>query len=385
MSAEPAGLYLHIPFCSAICPYCDFAVRVGRREKRRRFVDTLLLEIARYESTPLPVKNACFDTVYFGGGTPSILESEDLERLLKAIRQTFRLLPGTRVYLEANPEDVDDRSVRCWQQLGVGTLSLGVQSFDDDELRLLGRRHDSVAARRAVELALGAGFETVSVDVIYGLPGQSPDTTRRNLKRAIELHSDHLSCYELEIHERTPFGKRHARGELKELSGGAQAELLQLTHSVLSDAGYDGYEVSNFARGPQHRSRQNRKYWCHAPYLGLGPSAHSFDGDRRRWWNERQLGPWEKALQSGVAPEAGHEMLEPQDLALETIMLGLRTADGIELDEFTRRFGVDLVERNSALVEQSEAEGLLCHDSGRLVPTVKGMAMADGLAALFKT
>ncbi len=380
MSGEPAGLYLHIPFCSAICPYCDFAVRVGRREKRRRFVDTLLLEIARHESAA----PAAFDTVYFGGGTPSILELVDFERLLGAIRRTFRLLPGTRVYLEANPEDVSEQSLKDWQGLGIGTLSLGVQSFDDEELRFLGRRHDGAVARRAVELALLAGFETVSVDLIYGLPGQSVGATRRSLRRAVELEPDHLSCYELDIHRRTTFGKLHARGELEKLPNSVQAELLLLTHRVLGDAGYDGYEVSNFARAPKHRSRHNRKHWHHAPYLGLGPSAHSFDGVSQRWWNERLLPRWERALYSGRAPEAGREILESRDLALETVMLGLRTADGIELDAFRRRFDVDLIEGNSALIKQSQAEGLLRHESGRLIPTVRGMAVADGLAASFE-
>lgn len=380
---EPAGLYAHVPFCSAICPYCDFAVRVGRRDKRRRFVDTLLLEIARCQLAGDP-PFAAVDTIYFGGGTPSLLEPEDLERLLDAIRSRFHPLSGTRVTLEANPEDVDETSLQAWRRLGVSILSLGIQSFDDGELRFLGRRHDAATARRAVELALAAGFETVSVDLIYGLPGQSAGALRDNLEQATALGPDHLSCYELEIHRRTTFGKRAASGELVELPGDRQAELFALTHRLLADAGYEGYEVSNFARAPAHRSRHNRKYWRHAPYLGLGPSAHSFDGDRRRWWNQRLQPRWERALRSGRTPEADSEMLQPRDLALETIMLSLRTAGGIDLVDFERRFGFDLVETNLALVERSTAGGLLRHEEGRLAPTVPGMAVADGLAAAFE-
>ncbi len=374
---EPAGLYLHLPFCSAICPYCDFAVRVGRREKRKRFVETLLAEIALHADTPF----APVDTVYFGGGTPSILEPENLQRLLDAIRRTYRPLPDTRLYLEANPEDVDSGNLEAWRGLGVGTLSLGVQSFDDAELRILGRRHDAADSRRAVALALEAGFESVSVDLIYGLPGQDAESWRRNLEQAVALDPDHLSCYQLEVHRKTTFGKRRARGELAELPGARQAELFLLTHRWLAGAGYDGYEVSNFGRSKEHRSRHNRKYWNHAPYLGLGPSAHSFDGRRRRWWNQRLLVRWERVVRAGKRPLEGSETLGDDDLALETIMLGLRTADGIDLARFEQRFGFDLAAANRSTVERAVADGLLRHRDGRLAPTTEGFAVADGLAA----
>ncbi len=372
-----AGLYLHIPFCSAICPYCDFAVRVGRREKRRRFVETLLLEIAGHSGTPF----APIDTIYFGGGTPSILEPENLERLLDAIHRSFHPLPDTLVYLEANPEDVDSGALETWRQLGVGTLSLGVQSFDDEELRFLGRRHDAAAARRSVELAMAAGFESVSLDLIYGLPGQCAGAWRRGLEQAVALGPDHLSCYELTVHRRTTFGKRKARGELVELPDAEQAELFLITHRYLAAAGYDGYEVSNFARTPAHRSRHNAKYWRHAPFLGLGPSAHSFDGDRRRWWNQRLLARWERAVRAGERPEEDSESLSDDDLALETIMLAMRTAEGVDLARFEERFGVALEARNRSAVERAVGGGLLRHQDGRLAPTIEGLAVADGLAA----
>ncbi len=392
-AGEAAGLYLHVPFCSAICPYCDFAVRRGRRDKRRRFVDTLRREIDRYrlpERTKarqkvVPAGGGSFvavDTIYFGGGTPSLLEPEDLERLLDDLRRTFRPLPDTRVYLEANPEDVTAESLETWRRLGIGILSLGVQSFDDDELRFLGRRHDAAVARHSVELASAAGFDTLSVDLIYGLPGRSAVAWRRNLELATALEPDHLSCYELVIHERTTFGKRRARGELTELAEGDQAELFLFTRRALGDAGYDGYEVSNFARAPEHRSRHNRKYWRHVPYLGFGPSAHSFDG-RRRWWNQRLLARWERAVRAGEEPVAGEEILDRGDLALETVMLGLRTAAGVDLERFEQRFGYDLAERNRQLVARLIADRLLRHERWRLAPTAEGLAVAEGLAAAF--
>ena len=375
---EPAGLYLHVPFCSAICPYCDFAVLVAGRDRRQRFVEALLLEIDLHAATLA----APIDTIYFGGGTPSLLTAEDLEQLLEAIRQTFRPRPETRIYLEANPEDVHPESLSTWLRLGIGTLSLGVQSFDDDELRFLGRRHDAAAARQSLELAMAAGFETVSVDLIYGLPEQDAATWRRSLDQAVASRPDHLSCYELEIHPRTTFGKRHARGELVAMPDDPQAELFLLTHRLLADHGYAGYEVSNFARNPRQHSRHNGKYWRHVPYLGLGPAAHSFDG-RRRWWNERALARWQQQVTSGRQPVADSETLDDRDLALETVMLGLRTADGVDLHGFQDRFGFDLAERNRALVERLQRDGLLSCINSRLTPTLEGLAVADGLASAF--
>ncbi len=380
---EAPGLYLHVPFCSAICPYCDFAVRVGRREKRVRFVDTLILEIAQQAETKTGFVDAGIDTLYFGGGTPSILEPEDLERVLDAVHRGFAPGPGARVSLEANPEDVDETRLAAWRRLGVSFLSLGVQSFADRDLAFLGRRHTPTEARRAVELALAAGFEMVSVDLIYGLPHHDLAAWRRTLEEVVVLGPQHLSCYELEIHQRTAFGKRRGRGELAELPEAEQAELFLFTHRFLADGGYRGYEVSNFARlsrsGIAAESRHNRKYWRHVPYLGLGPSAHSFEG-RRRWWNERLLPRWEKKVRRGEPGTAGSEVLGDRELALEALMLDLRTADGVDLESFRRRFGCDLLARNRARVERLAEEGRVRLVGGRLVPTVEGLAVADAIA-----
>jgi oxygen-independent coproporphyrinogen-3 oxidase len=370
-----AGLYVHIPFCSAVCPYCDFAVTVGRPEKRRRYAETLLLEIDLAADFP-----AAFDTIYFGGGTPSLLAPEDLELLLGRLRTRLRFAGGPRIYLEANPEDVTGDSLEAWRRAGVATLSLGVQSFDASELAFLGRRHSPEASRRSVGLALAAGFETVSVDLIYGLPGQDPGSWRRTLELAVALGPHHLSCYELEIHRKTTFGKKLARGEIEELPEDARADLFLATHRFLNGAGWAGYEVSNFARGPEHRSRHNRKYWDHTPYLGLGVSAHSFDGERR-FWNERSLPRYEAAIRAGRLARGGEEMLTEDERALEVLMLGLRTYAGIDLDRFERSYGVRLVEANEALIERYRTGGLVEVDRSHLRPTIRGLALADALAA----
>lgn len=369
------GLYLHVPFCSAICPYCDFAVVKGSEARRRRFVETLLaeIELAAGEARP-------FDTVYFGGGTPSLLAEEELARILAAARERLGAADDAWIFLEANPEDVTPASLAAWRRAGVRTLSLGVQSFDEGELRFLGRRHSGEEARRAVEAALGAGFGTVSVDLIYGLPGQERETWRRNLEAAVALAPQHLSCYQLTVNESTPFGRQRERGRLREMPEPGQAELFVLTHEFLADAGYPAYEVSNFAMGAAHRSRHNAKYWDHTPYLGLGPSAHSFDG-KRRFWNERNLARYGERVHARERPLAGAETLSAEQLALEALMLGLRTTAGIELAGFRRRYGFDLEPANRERFSRLVEEGLLTLEEDRLALSTRGLAVADALVA----
>lgn len=386
------GLYLHVPFCSAICPYCDFSVLKAGVPARKRFVEHLVAE------APLAarewVEARPFDTVYFGGGTPSQLPPEDLERVVAACREHLSIEPGAWVFLEVNPEDVTPDACGAWRSLGVRTLSLGVQSFSDEALRFLGRRHNAEQARAAVATAQAAGFDTVSVDLIFGLPGQSPEAWRRELEATAALGPAHLSCYQLTIHARTRFGVAAKRGQLSEMPEGEQAVLFELTHRFLADAGYSGYEVSNFARGRDHESRHNRKYWDHTPYLGLGPSAHSFASSDagapsgRRWWNELRTPRWESRVAAGERPVEAEETLGPKALATEAVMLGLRTTAGIDLDGFTARYGVDLLAANAALVAGLAAEGHLVVRAGPadgrwLAPTVTGLAVADGMAAGF--
>ena len=295
------GLYLHVPFCSAICPYCDFAVLTGGPEMRARFAESLLAEIRMWRADRDLFPE--IDTIYFGGGTPSALAPEQIARALDAARENLSIHEDAWICFEANPEDVTPESARAWRDLGVRMLSLGIQSFDAEALRFLGRRHTPEEARRSVEIARAAGFEIVSIDLIYGLPEQPPEIWHRTLAETIALRPDHISCYQLTIHEGTPFGFRLARGKMTELPEAAQADLFLMTHRFLASHGYPGYEVSNFARSPEHQSRHNRKYWDHTPYLGVGPSAHSFSGlaGRRRWWNERKIKPYQDANRNSRA------------------------------------------------------------------------------------
>ncbi|NKC13583.1 MAG: radical SAM family heme chaperone HemW [Gammaproteobacteria bacterium] len=376
MSA-PAGLYIHIPFCSAVCPYCDFAVRVAAVPVRARFVKALVREIELWRNHwHFPI-----DTVYFGGGTPSLLSGGELSDILGAAMECLPVRAAPTIFFEANPEDVDETSLALWQRLAVSYLSLGVQSLVDAELRFLGRRHCAHEAVDALVSSMEAGFTTVSADIIFGLPGQTGATLAASLDRLMKIGPPHVSCYQLTLHEGTTFGRWHAHGKLTELPETVQARYFELVQERLAQAGYDAYEVSNFASAPGHRSAHNMKYWSHAPYLGLGPSSHSFDG-RSRWWNESRLSAYEQALANG-RPIAAAERLTDEQLALEALMLKLRTAEGIEFAEFYRRYGVDLAGINGALCALLAQEGLALIECGRMQLTRQGLAVADGIAARF--
>ena len=341
------------------------------------------MRLARAEGS---FAGAAFDTVYLGGGTPSLAPPQELGRLLEGAHDLLGARPDAWITLEANPEHVTPEACIEWRDLGISALSLGVQSFDEADLAFLGRGHAPDQGASSVRIALAAGFPWVSLDLIYGLPGQSEAAWQRNLETAAALRPHHLSCYQLTVHERTPFGFRAARGELVEAPEPAQARLFSLTQKSLSCLGFPAYEVSNFARGPEHRSRHNRKYWDHTPYLGLGLGAHSFAWDARgprRWWNERKIRPWTARVAAGERPLAGEEALDPVALRLEAVLLGLRTAEGIDLERFRERHGLDLAAANERLLAQLAADGLLAPGGGRLRLTPAGMAVADGLAARF--
>jgi len=374
---SPAGLYIHVPFCTSVCPYCDFAVTIAGEERRAAWAAGMIREAEMYADCGLR-----FDTVYLGGGTPSSVAPDELHRILDGLRRHLAIAADALVCLEANPEDVTPSTVAAWRGLGVDFVSLGVQSFDDRVLEFLGRRHTGDTARAAVETLLGAGFDTVSLDLIYGFEGQTPDSWCEDLDRATSLGAQHLSCYQLTFHEGTVFGRRLAEGVMARCAEDTQAELFFLTHERLADSGYRGYEVSNFAQSPAHRSRHNMKYWEHVPYLGLGPSAHSFV-DSRRWWNHRKLRLWQRAISSGLNPVEGEERPSLSQLALEALMLGLRTAHGVEIDRFRNLFGADLVEANRATIDGLCESGHLCVADGCLRPTLAGLAVADTLARSF--
>lgn len=372
---EGAGLYLHCPFCSFVCPYCDFAVRrLGDRDLGG-FVATILREAELRADWPEAI-----DSIYLGGGTPSLLPPAELERLLGGLRARLPIVPGAVLHLEANPEDVDDEALGAWRDLGVRFLSLGVQSLDDRALRFLGRRHDARGARQAIARAVAAGFEVVSVDLIFGLPDQDRARWLADIEAATPPGVDHLSCYQLTVKPGTLFSRRVELGRLAEIGDEEQGRFFAFTHEVLEARGFEAYEVSNFARRPDARSRHNRKYWRQVPYLGLGPAAHSFTG-RERFWNEAEEGAWTAAIQADRLPEAGRERLEDLDLAQEALLLGLRCPEGVDLARLESRWSFRPSARALARLETFVTAGLLEHEGTRIKPSRRGLAVADSIAA----
>lgn len=343
------GCYVHLPFCVTRCPYCDFYSTTDLTAAPR-LLDAVQAEAARRIEQH---EVGSFGTLYLGGGTPSAVPTSLLAELLAELP----LAPDAEITIEANPDDVTETWLEHVGALGITRLSLGVQSFDDHELRLLGRRHDAAQARHALELARAVlPAVDLSVDLIFGLPEHTPATWARTLDTALSWAPEHLSCYQLTIEPDTPFGRRGMRPAAEDM----QAELFLLTHERLSD--YRHYEVSNYALGEAHIARHNAGYWRHQQYLGLGPAAHSFAGSRR-WWNTADLA----AYCDGAAPDG--EDLTPAQLRLERIQLGLRTM-----------WGAPVADIDPALAAATVAQGLTVVVGERLCPTPAGMAVADALA-----
>jgi putative oxygen-independent coproporphyrinogen III oxidase len=365
-SPKTPGLYVHVPFCRGKCAYCDF-YSITALSMTPAYLEALEAEATLYQD-----QFATFDSIYLGGGTPSLLPGEQLTALMACLRRHFHFAPDTEVTLEANPDDLTPEKLALFRDLGVNRLSLGVQSFDDAELRFLGRRHTARQAEQALKLARAAGFKNLGLDLIYALPGQEEGAWLNNLKEALKFQPEHLSCYQLTLSPETPLGRRQAQGKLDLLGEEAERRLFLLTSRFLEEQGYLHYEVSNFAREESLTCRHNLKYWQHAPYLGLGPAAHSYHNGRR-WWNHASLREYCRALKSGAAPVAGQECLTPEQLELEALSLGLRTREGLILTAL-HHLGL-----HPPALARLKAAGLLRVHQGRLRPTREGLVLADRL------
>lgn len=281
-AAPAAGLYVHVPFCRTKCLYCDFYSTTDDS-----LVDTWLQAIDQEMRLYKECFNV-FDSLYIGGGTPSLLDTARITLLFSSLRNHFTFLPDSEITVEINPDDAGIERFRTLKSLGVNRLSIGVQSFVDDELAFLRRRHTAAAAERALEMAREAGFSHIGIDLIYGLPGQTKRGWRNTLERALSFAPKHLSCYQLTVEETTPLGLKVSRGEVRMPEGEQERALFLLTSRFLQEHGFVHYEVSNFAVSSDFFCRHNRKYWRHVPYLGLGPAAHSFDGGQR-WWDHKTV------------------------------------------------------------------------------------------------
>jgi oxygen-independent coproporphyrinogen-3 oxidase len=375
MDLKNPGLYIHIPFCLSKCHYCDF-YSLTSISAVPGFLDALFKEMEMYRNQFNP-----FDTVYIGGGTPSLLSPEQLESILRSVQKTFHLIANLEITIETNPADLDQSFLELMREIGINRINIGLQSFDEKILNFLGRRHSIKQAISAIEASRKAGFHNIGLDLIYGVPAQNIDSWLDTLKQAVAFSPEHISCYQLTLESKTPLGMRHQAGEFSLPGEELQYEFFMKTSEFLEDAGYIHYEVSNFALGTEYTSRHNQKYWDHSPYLGLGPSAHSFQSNRR-WWNYRSLDRYLAAINAGNLPIEETEILTMEQLRLEALYLGLRTKKGVSLQDFENRYDYDLFTEKKEILNKLEEEGLISIKDGHMYPTQTGLAVADSLSLI---
>lgn len=351
-----AGVYIHIPFCKRLCAYCDFykSARLALIEDVVRAMHDELQARAPF------LRGAPLKSLYLGGGTPSLLSLEQLQGLKGRVEELFDCSQIGEVTLEANPDDLIPDYLKGLREMGFNRLSLGIQSFDDEELRWMNRRHTAQRAVEAVEWAREAGFDNLTIDLIYGVPGFGEAVLRRSLEQALALGVEHISAYHLTIEPETALGRRQARGELQPVEEEVSEQEYALVHNTLTAAGYEHYEISNFAR-PGCRARHNGAYWQGEPYLGIGPAAHSFDGRERCW----SVDTVESYAATG-ATRFEREQLTLRDRANERLMTGLRTADGVDMNRFQTDFGAGRGQRVLREAEPLLREGLMTNDEGWL-------------------
>ncbi len=369
-----AGIYIHVPFCKQACHYCNFHFSTSLAMKND-FTAALLKEISL---RPDYLQGETVETIYFGGGTPSLLSDGEMLAILQSIHRHFNVAATAEITLEANPDDVDPEALARWKMAGVNRLSLGVQSFFAEDLVWMNRAHNEIQAERAVLDAQSMGLDNISIDLIYGLPGLTDDRWKMNISRATSLQVPHLSCYALTVEPKTPLFKKIRLGTMPDIVQEDQAR--QFLHGIqwLEDSGYEQYEISNFAR-PGKRSRHNSAYWQSKKYLGLGPSAHSFNGSTRQW----NIANNAKYIQSLVQGELNFELetLSATDRFNEYIMTSLRTIEGLDLLQVATGFGIekkDLLGKKAAPYIQ--ANQMILADE-KLILTRKGKLFADGIAA----
>ena len=363
----PRHLYIHVPFCARRCSYCDFSIAVRRETPVDEFVRGVWAEIDLRFPNCSPERWR-IDTLYLGGGTPSRLGGSGIRALMNSLRERLTTTPQAEVTIEANPDDVSPDAARTWKEGGINRVSLGAQSFDPRALAWMHRTHTSDQIARAVASVRATGIENVSLDLIFALPASPGRVWRDDLERAIALEPAHVSLYGLTIHERTPLSRWRERGEVAEVPDEVYAEEFLLAHEMLTEAGFEHYEVSNYAR-PGMRSRHNSCYWLGTPWVGIGPAAHEFDGVRRRW-NVGPYAQWERAVQCRQDPIEGEEVLSAENRNAERVYLGLRTSEGLVLSE-----------REAPRVRPWIESAWATIEGGRLRLTPEGWLRLDALAA----
>lgn len=369
-----AGLYIHIPFCKQACHYCDFHFSTNR-ELTHQLSEALATELKLQKEY---LKGEVLKTIYLGGGTPSLLSVEDLEIIFNAISANYIVDAHPEISLEANPDDLTPEKLSELNRVGVNRLSIGIQSFDYEVLKFLNRAHDAQAALGCVKLAREAGFNNLSIDLIYAIPGQDNSAWKKNLEQAILLSPEHISAYSLSIEEKTTFGRWQRSGKLKAADEELAAQQFEMLMEELEQAGYEHYEISNFSK-PGFHSRHNSSYWEQEHYLGVGPSAHSYNGNTRQF-NVLNNHLYNKSLADNKIPFE-LELLTPANKINEYIFTTLRTSRGCDFLKLKREHGYDIQTKNAAYLNNIIQHKLAFMDNHVLKLTRSGKLLADKIAS----
>jgi oxygen-independent coproporphyrinogen-3 oxidase len=375
MIQERAGLYIHIPFCLSKCGYCSF-YSVKSVNLIPEYVAALKKEIKHYLNA-----FSSFDTLYIGGGTPSLLNPQQLAEIFTAINKYYKIDDRAEITMEVNPGDISVEYFQALRALGINRINIGIQSFDDKILRLLGRRHSSLEAIAAIDAARAAGFDNLGIDLIYGIHGQGIKSWINNLQKAVSYKPEHISCYQLSLGDKTSLYKKYSSEGWQLPDEKTELKLFLTTAEKLEDSGYIQYEVSNFARSDKFKSRHNQKYWQQKPYLGLGPAANSFL-ENKRFWNKAAVKTYLNEIAQGKMPVEETETLSSEQMQLEALFLGLRTKEGIDLKRYKTKYGVDLFVEKRKIIDALIKNKLVELENGFLRPTRAGMAIADSLALI---
>lgn len=374
-----SGVYIHIPFCVKKCEYCDF-YSVTDISDQDRFTSALLTEITvRTPSEPQQI-----DTLYFGGGTPSILTEKNLNRILDRLHRRFKIHENAEITLEVNPGTVSPEKLKAFHSAGINRLNIGVQSFNDRFLQFLGRVHNGNEARSAIETAEKSGFDNIGIDLIYGVPDQTEELWHSELETATRFNLSHLSCYALTLEPGTPLHQRVEQGKTSAPDEVLTARLFENTIRFLEPRGFIHYEISNYARGTEAKSRHNLKYWNGASYIGFGPSAHSYNArSKNRSWNTSDLPRYMQEIENRQLPIEETETLTKEQQMIETLFLGLRKRDGIDIPLFNRKYRVNFTVLFGPVLRELERSGHLLLSESHCRLSEKGILFADNIAGRF--
>jgi len=369
-----AGIYIHIPFCKQACHYCDFHFSTSLSLKKK-LVLAIIEEIKMQRDF---LSSEKIETIYFGGGTPSLLSPAELIGILNTIKSIHAVDNNAEITLEANPDDLSITNLNIFKSSGINRLSIGVQSFHNSHLNFLNRAHDHTEAINSIKNARKVGFNNISIDLIYGIPHTNDDLWIEDVETALELDIEHISAYCLTIEDKTVFGNWLKKGKIKAIEDEYAAQQYEIMLQKFKIKGYEQYEISNFSK-PEYHSRHNRNYWFQVPYLGIGPGAHSFS-KKLRQYNVSNNPIYIKAITSGQIP-ATFDQLEPKDSINERIMISLRTKWGLDLIQLKKEYGYDLLAEQSKYVTELQSDGLAQINKNRLILNERGKLLADYISS----